>query len=115
MELARIAHTNRSLEGEEAALPSAPPSAGALWRYQEQGKPIPGWVRTGMDEHFRRVEKVEQWVQMLVGIFASHGVLPLEFKPAYSVGDLLPPHLDALEQEAAEKGGLQRVLADHFA
>jgi hypothetical protein len=68
-----------------------------------------------MDERFRRVEQVEQRVQMLLGIFASNGVLPLAFKPAYSVGDLLLQHLDALEQEAEEKGGVQQVLADHFA
>jgi hypothetical protein len=67
-------------------------------RNQEQGKPIPAWVRAGMDERFRRVEQTEQRVQMLLGIFASHGVLPLEFKPAYSVGDLLLQHMDALEQ-----------------
>jgi hypothetical protein len=84
-------------------------------RYQEQGKPIPVWVRAGMDERFRRVEKVEQRVQMLLGVFASHGVMPLEFKPAYSVGDLLLQHLEALEQEAEEKGGVQQLLADHFA
>jgi hypothetical protein len=84
-------------------------------RCQGQGKQIPRWVRAGMDERFRRVEQVEQRVQMLLGIFASHDVLPLEFKPAYSVGDLLLQHLDALEQEAEEKGGVQQVLADHFA
>jgi hypothetical protein len=50
-----------------------------------------------MDERFRRVEQVERRVQMLLGIFASHGLLPLEFKPAYSVGDL------------------QQALTDHFA
>jgi hypothetical protein len=83
-------------------------------RYQEQGKPIPAWVRAGMDERFRRVEQVEQRVQMLLGIFASRGVLPSEFKPAYSVGDQLLQHLDALEQEAEEKGGVQQMLADHF-
>jgi hypothetical protein len=84
-------------------------------RYHEQGKPVPGWVRAGMDERFRRVEQVEQRVQMLLGVFASHGVLPLEFKPAYSVGDLLLQHLEALEKEAEDKGGVQQVLADHFA
>jgi hypothetical protein len=84
-------------------------------RYQEQGKSVPAWVRSGMDERYRRVEQVEQRLQMLLGIFASHGVLPLEFKPAYSVGDLLLQHLDALEQEAEEKGGVQQLLADHFA
>jgi hypothetical protein len=84
-------------------------------RYQEQGKQIPRWVRAGMDERFRRVKQVEQRVQMLLGVFASHGMLPLEFKPAYSVGDLLLQHLEALEQEAEEKGGVQQVLVDHFA
>jgi hypothetical protein len=43
------------------------------------------------------------------------GVLPLEFKPAYSVGDLLLQHLDALEQGVEEKGGVQQMLGDHFA
>ena len=84
-------------------------------RYQDLGKPAPAWVRAGMDERFRRVEQIEQRVQMLLGVFASHGVLPLEFKPAYSVGDLLLQHLEALEQEAEEKGGVRQVLADHFA
>src|SRR5689334_561022 len=84
-------------------------------RYQEQRKPVPRWVRAGMDERFRRVEQVEQRVQMLLGVFASHGVLPLEFKPAYSVGDLLLQYLEALEHEAEEKGGVQQLLADHFA
>jgi hypothetical protein len=31
------------------------------------------------------------------------------------VGDLLLQHLEALEQEAEEKGGVQQVLSDHFA
>jgi hypothetical protein len=47
--------------------------------------------------------------------FTTHGVLLLEFKPAYSVGDLLLQHLDALEREAEEKGGVEQVFADHFA
>ena len=84
-------------------------------RYEEQGKPVPGWVHAGMDERFGRLEQMEQRVQMLLGAFASHGVLPLEFKPAYSVGDLVLQHLDALEQEAEEKGGVQQALAEHFA
>jgi hypothetical protein len=42
-------------------------------------------------------------------------VLPLDFKPAHNVGDLVLQHLDALEQEAEEKGGVQQVLAEHFA
>ena len=81
-------------------------------RYQERGKPIPAWVRAGLDERFRRVE---QRAQMLLGIFASHGVLPLEFKPAHNFGDLILQHLETLEQEAEKKGGMQQVLADHSA
>jgi hypothetical protein len=52
---------------------------------------------------------------MLLGIFAAHGVLSLECKPAYSVAALLLRHVDALEREAEEKGGVQQMLADHFA
>jgi len=84
-------------------------------RYQEQGKPISAWVRAGMDERFRRVQQLEHRVQMLLGIFSAKGVLPLEFKPAYSVGDLLTQHLDELEQEAERKGGVLQALSDHFA
>lgn len=83
--------------------------------YQEQGNPVPVWVRAGMDERFRRVEQFEQRVQSLSGVFASQNVLPLEFKPAHSVGDPLLQRLDTLAQEAEETGGVQRLLADHFA
>lgn len=68
-----------------------------------------------MGERYSRAEQLEHRVQMLLGVFSAKGVLPLEFKPAYSVGDLLLQHLEALEQEAEEKGGVQQVLADHFA
>jgi hypothetical protein len=39
----------------------------------------------------------------------------MEFKPAYSVGDLITQRLDELEQEAERKGGVLQVLSDHFA
>ena len=84
-------------------------------RYAAKGRAIPAWVVRGMDDSFHHVERVEHRVQMLLGICSAAGVLPLEFKPAYSVGDLLVQHLDALEQEAEAKGGVQQVLADHFA
>ncbi len=84
-------------------------------RYQKQNKPIPAWIRSGMDERFRRVEQIEQRIQMLLGIFSARGVLPLDFKPAYSVGDLITQHLDELEREAEEKGGVQQALTEHFA
>lgn len=68
-----------------------------------------------MDERFRRVEQVEHRVQLLLGIFAAYGVLPLEFKPAYRIGDPLVRHPDDLEHEADNKGGVQQVLAGHLA
>ncbi|HEX9068502.1 MAG TPA: hypothetical protein VF807_07005 [Ktedonobacterales bacterium] len=73
------------------------------------------WVSRGMDERFRRVQEVEGRIQMLLGIFAAHGVIPLEFKPTHNVTDLLVQHLDAIEQEAQEQGGIQQLLAQHFA
>jgi hypothetical protein len=39
-------------------------------------------------------------IGLLVGIFAAKGMLPQEFKPAHSVGDLLTQHLDELERGA---------------
>ena len=54
-------------------------------------------------------------VQMLLGIFSAKGVPPVEFKPAYSVGDLLTQHLDEPEQEAEHKWGMLQTLSDHFA
>jgi hypothetical protein len=84
-------------------------------RYQERQGPVPRWVERGMGERFSRVEQLEHRVRMLLRIFAAKGVLPLEFKPAYSVGDLLTQHLNELEGEAARKGGVLQTLADHFA
>jgi hypothetical protein len=84
-------------------------------RYEERQGYIPRWVKRGIGERFSRTEKLEHRVQMLLGIFSAKGVLPLEFKPAHSVGDLLTQHLDELEQEAERKGGVLQTLADHFA
>jgi hypothetical protein len=57
---------------------------------------------------------VEQTVVRL-RVFWVKRVLSFDFKPAYSVGDLLLQRLDGLEQGAEEKGGVQQILADHFA
>jgi hypothetical protein len=73
------------------------------------------WVESGMGAIVDRPSKARHLIQMLLGIFAAHGVLALDFKPAHSVGDLLVQHLDALEAEADEKGGLDQLLAEHFA
>ncbi len=68
-----------------------------------------------MGRRIERAEQVRLRVQMLLGICGAKGVLPLEHKPAHSVGDLLLQHLDDLEQEADDKGGVQAVLRTHFA
>jgi len=84
-------------------------------RYEQTLGYVPRWVRRGMGERFARVQQVEHRVQMVLGILSAKGVLPLEFKPAYSVGDLLTQHLEELEAEAERKGGVQEVLDAHFA
>jgi hypothetical protein len=68
----------------------------------------------GKGERFSRAKQLEQLVQMLLGIFSAKGLLRLEFKPAYSVGDLLTHPLDELEQETERKGGVLQLLTDHF-
>jgi len=84
-------------------------------RYQERQGYVPRWVVRGMGERFSRAEQLEHRVQMILGIFSAKGVLPLEFKPAYAIGDLLTQHLDELEDEAEGKGGVLQTLSDHFA
>jgi len=84
-------------------------------RYREQHGGVPRWVERGMGERLARAEAVRHRVQMLLGVCAALGVLPLEFKPAYTVGDLVVQHLDELEREAKEQGGVGEVLAAHFA
>jgi hypothetical protein len=51
---------------------------------------------------------------MLLGICSARGVLPLELKPAHNVADLLAQHLDDLEREAEDKGGISELLHRHF-
>ncbi len=66
-------------------------------------RPVLG--RAGISEWFSQAQQLGHWVQILLGIFSAKGVLPLEFKPAHSVGDLLTQHLDELKWEAESKGG----------
>jgi hypothetical protein len=66
-----------------------------------------------MGAFLERPEKVRHLIQMLLGIFAAHGVLALGEKPIHSVGDLLTQHLDLLEAE--DKGGVSQVLRGHLA
>jgi hypothetical protein len=76
---------------------------------------VPPWVERGMGASMEHPEKVKHLIQMLLGIFAAHGVLALGDKPAFSVADLITQHLDLLEAEAEDKGGVDVVLRDHFA
>jgi hypothetical protein len=121
-----------SLELEDASPTSAALAAISKWvdeasrreaeraearrtRYLARYGHMPAWVEKGMGEREARVRQVRHRVQMLLGIFSARDVLLLGLKPAHSVGDLLVQHLDDLEREAADKGGLDQVLADHFA
>jgi hypothetical protein len=83
-------------------------------RYHERLGYVPRWVERGMGERFSRAEQLQHRVQMLLGVFSAKGVLPVEFKPAHSVGDLLTQHLDELEQEVDRKGGIMHLLEQHF-
>jgi hypothetical protein len=120
-----------SLEVEDASPTSAALAALSKWvdetarreaeraearktRYLMRYGRVPAWVEKEMGEREARIRQVRHRIQMLLGIFSARGVLPLELKPAQSVGDLLVQHLDDLEREAEGKGGLDQVLADHF-
>jgi hypothetical protein len=59
--------------------------------------------------------KIRHLIQILLGILGVHGVLALGDKPARSVGDLLTQHLELLEAEAEEKGGVGQVLRHNAA
>jgi hypothetical protein len=108
--LAELEHWSERIAAREAER-----AAVRMARYAEKYGTVPLWVERGMGAHLERAEQVRHRVQMLLGIFAARGVLPLYLKPAHSVGDLLTQHLDDLEDEAEAKGGLPQVLLDHFA
>jgi hypothetical protein len=61
-----------------------------------------------------RAERVRHRLQTLLGVFDAYGVTARQVKPIVSVGDLVAQHLEALEAEADEKGGVARLLHDHF-
>ncbi len=99
---------------DEAARREAERAATRRASYMARYGHVPAWVEHGMGEREARVRQVRHRVQMLLGIFSARGVLPLELKPAHSVGDLLVQHLDDLEQEAEDKGGIAQVPQQHF-
>ncbi len=69
----------------------------------ERDGTVPPWVEGGMDSAIEQPERVKHLIQMLLGIFAAHGVLALGDKPENSAGDLLTQHLELLEAEAEDK------------
>lgn len=101
--------------GERVAQKEAARAHSRRERYLQMHGEVPRWVERGMAARIERAEHVRHRVQMLLGTSGAHGVLPLEFKPAYSVGDLLVQYLDDLEVEANTKGGVLAVLTQHFA
>jgi hypothetical protein len=118
-----------SLEVEDAAPASAALAALQQWaeraatreegraatrraHYQERYGRVPRWVEHGMGAQLERVQQTRHRVQMLLGIFAAHGVLALELKPAHTVADLLMQHIEELE--AGAKGGAIQMPRNHF-
>jgi hypothetical protein len=57
------------------------------------------------DEHTVWSRLLARRIQMLLGIFSAKGALPLEFKPAYSVGKLLTQHLDEWSKKPSARAG----------
>ena len=61
-----------------------------------------------------RPERVRHRLQTLLGVFDAYGVTQQQIKPVVNVADLVAQHLEALEAEADEKGGVAQLLHDHF-
>ncbi len=61
-----------------------------------------------------RAERVRHRLQTLLGVFDAYAVTAQQIKPVVSVADLLQQHLEVLESEAEEKGGVAQLLHDHF-
>jgi len=71
-------------------------------------------IEEGRGVALERPERVRHRLQTLLGVFDAYGVTAQQIKPVVSVGDLLQQHLEALEVEAEEKGGIAQLLHDHF-
>jgi hypothetical protein len=61
-----------------------------------------------------RADRVRHRLQTLLGVFDAYGVTARQIRPVASVADLLEQHLEALEAEADEKGGIAQLLHQHF-
>jgi hypothetical protein len=84
-------------------------------RYHERQGYAPRWAERGMGDRFSHLEQLEHRVQMVLGVFSTKGVQCLEFKPAHSVSYLVTQHVEELEQEAEENGGVMTTFAAHCA
>jgi hypothetical protein len=71
-------------------------------------------IEEGRGVAAERAERVRHRLQTLLGVFDAYGVTAQQIKPVVSVADLLQQHLEALEAEAEEKGGIAQLLHDHF-
>jgi hypothetical protein len=71
-------------------------------------------IEEGRGVAAERAERVRHRLQTLLGVFDAYGVSAQQIKPVVSVGDLIQQHLEALEAEAEEKGGIAQLLHDHF-
>jgi len=61
-----------------------------------------------------RAEAIRHRLQMLLGIWAAKGVLPLEIAPLESVAELYRRHAAELEALAEEVGGAPALLRKHY-
>jgi hypothetical protein len=71
-------------------------------------------IEEGRGVALEQAERVRHRLQTLLGVFDAYRVTARQIKPVVSVGDLIEQHLEALEAEAEEKGGISQLLQDHF-
>jgi len=71
-------------------------------------------IEEGRSVALERAERVCHRLQTLLGVFDAYGVTARQIKPVISVADLLQQHLEVLEAEAEEKGGVAQLLHAHF-
>jgi hypothetical protein len=71
-------------------------------------------IEEGRCVALERPARVRHRLQTLLGVFDAYGVTAQQIKPVVRVSDLVAQHLDALEAEAEEKGGIAQLLHDHF-
>ncbi len=73
-----------------------------------------GRIAEGRGVALERAEQVRHRLQTLLGVFDAYAVTARQIHPVASVADLLQQHVDALQAEADEKGGIAQLLHQHF-